>query len=418
MHHRADLSTLLQLVREHDRLKRHSISLVPTENILSPLAEAVLSSDLVNRYYLLDNTVWEYPQTELIAGVSDLAIQALAELYNASSVNIRPLSGLNCMTVVLAALTAPGDVLYSISPKLGGHGATQVVARRLGLRCHYLPLRPADLTVDIAACLQTFAEIPPSFIYLDHSNVLRPLALDGLREVVPPTTFIYYDCSHLMGLMMDRSYFDPRNHGIPVIGGSVHKTFPGPQKGVLMTSDLEIAARLENTTDSFVSSHHVNSVAALAVTALEMLEFGAEYSRRLQANARRLGDALAEEGMPVQRLGGVVSKSHQVWIDVSELYESPHHAVGQLKDCRIVVNCARIPSLGGEKGLRLGATEVTRLGMGPDEMSQIARLVSDSLLRLRPNAAVVRDVEEIRSAFITPQFCFSSEEELLSHAAG
>lgn len=411
----AEISHLMSLVQAHDRLKAESVSLVPTENLLSPLARSVLASDLVNRYYLLDNTVWEYPQTDLIGEITDIAVSALRRLYNVEHANVRPLSGLNCMTTVLATLTSPGDCIYSLAPSAGGHGATSIVARRLGLRSLHLPFDTDTLGFDLGECERVFYTDRPVLIYIDHSNMLAPLDLDELLGITPPRTFVYYDCSHIMGLMADPDYFDPRRYGLTLFGGSMHKTFPGPQKAALFTDDGELAARLQAFTDSFVSSHHVNSVAALGVAALEMCMYGVEYSRQVRRNARVLGESMLTDGLAVQTLDGVTTRSHQVWVDAPPMYENPSVAVKLLKDARIVVNCARIPSLGGRKGLRFGSTEVTRLGMREDEMRIIGGWVADLLLGRRVGREVCQEVRELRQAFSSPQYCFSELDEMQYH---
>ncbi|MGH8542267.1 MAG: hypothetical protein ACREX3_01190 [Gammaproteobacteria bacterium] len=404
------IQDIIALVLQHEGLKRRSISLVPTENILSPLAQTVLASDLANRYYLLDNTVWEYPQTDDIGSISQVAETTLATLYGTKHVNIRPLSGLNCMTVVLASLTVPSDTIYSLAPADGGHGATREVAERLGLRSRYLRVDRSTLSLDVEACAESFVQAPPEFIYIDHANMLVPFDLGELMTKVPPHAFVYYDCSHIMGLMTDRAFFDPRHFGLPLIGGSLHKTFPGPQKAALMTADDELHSRLTATTDSFVSSHHVNAVAALAVTALEMLDFGVEYSRQVRRNALALGTAMQAEGLAVQTAAESITETHQVWVEAPAEYASPSDAVQTLKDVDLVVNCARLPTLEGRKGLRFGSTEVTRVGMEEAEMYQIGTLVADCLFRRKSSSRIQSEVHELRAAYPFAKYCYSMDQ--------
>lgn len=409
---------LFDLVAKHEAIRAECIPLVPTENLLSPLARSVLASDLHNRYYLTDSGIWEYPQTDWLASITALAARAFSSLYRAPYVNLRPLSGLNCMTAVLAGFTRLGDAIFTLAPKDGGHGATKSVAERLGLRVVYLPIDAKTQTIDIAQFAALQATHAPTLVYIDHSNVILPLELDDLVTIADPGLRIYYDCSHLLGLMIDPEYFDPRRSGVTLIGGSLHKTFPGPQKAGLFTADPKVADTLEHVTNTFVSSHHLNSVAAAAVSACEMLEFGVAYSRQLQTNARALGRALQSEGLDVQTVGSLVTATHQVWVNAPGGPELASAAVRALVEAGIVVNCARIPTLCGAMGLRLGATEVTRLGMRETEMVAVARLVGDCLLRRRQPSRISSDVVGLRRAFKSAQFCFATMDEVVAHGDG
>lgn len=389
----------------HTRLKTQSISLVPTENLLSPMAAAVLSADIANRYYLTDSTVWEYPQTQHIARLTATSDAVLKDLLRADFVNARPLSGLSAMTCALAAFSNPGSTLYSLAPENGGHGATSSVAAKLGLNSRYLAFDSQVMQLDIDRCSAEFQRNPPALIYIDQSNVLFPLEVNQLTDLVPPETIIYYDCSQILGLMLDPGYFDPRDQSIAICGGSTHKTFPGPQKGVIFGSS-PFEDKVQTVADKFVSNHHLANLAALGITAAEMSVFGAAYSRRMQSNAVELGNSMALEGLAVHHVNGQVTGSHQVWVNEWPLDGSPSEALARLIEVNIVANCARLPSLNGSRGLRFGIPEVSRLGMGQPEMRQIARLVADVLFRRRSPTRIRADVQQLRTGYVNPTYCF------------
>lgn len=400
------------LLSLHLTKKRESISLVPTENILSPLSSLPLATDLVNRYFLTDNTIWEYPQTQMIEEISNICDNVLKKLFNVKFVNTRPISGVNCMTVVIAALTKPGQTFYSVAPLDGGHGATSFIARRLGLTTFFLPFDKVELDIDFVNAQRVFDTYPPDFIYLDMSNFLFPLSLKQLRSMVPASTQIYFDCSQILGLILDDEYFNPLSEGFPFIGGSTHKTFPGPQKGVLLSRSSDIMNQIEPYSNSFISSHHVNSVVSLCIAGLEMLEFGKDYARQIIRNSKCLGSALSALDVKVEKRRNEFTGSHQLWIDPNPYGTEPTEVVHTLERHNIVANCARVPTIVG-RGIRIGTTEITRLGMKEQEMAVIANLVVDVLFKRRASAKIISDVAKLSRAFPSPQYCFSCTNELL-----
>ncbi len=57
-------------------------------------------------------------------------------------------------------------------------------------------------------------------------------------------------------------------------------------------------------------------------------------------------------------------------------------------------------------GLRLGTPELTRLGMGVDEMQDVARFFSRALLDREDPSSVKSDVREFKSEFQNVHYCF------------
>ena len=57
-------------------------------------------------------------------------------------------------------------------------------------------------------------------------------------------------------------------------------------------------------------------------------------------------------------------------------------------------------------GLRLGTPELTRVGMGVDEMQDVARFFSRALINLEEPAQIKKDVKDFKSEFQNVQYCF------------
>ena len=61
-------------------------------------------------------------------------------------------------------------------------------------------------------------------------------------------------------------------------------------------------------------------------------------------------------------------------------------------------------------GLRLGVQELTRVGMGTDEMLDVARFYARVLLNGDDPAAVKSDVKDFKSDYQIIRYCFNEEQ--------
>ena len=60
-------------------------------------------------------------------------------------------------------------------------------------------------------------------------------------------------------------------------------------------------------------------------------------------------------------------------------------------------------------GLRLGVQELTRVGMGTDEMTDVARFYARVLIENEDPASVKNDVREFKSNYQVIRYCFNEE---------
>ncbi|MDZ7799447.1 MAG: hypothetical protein U5K81_01575 [Trueperaceae bacterium] len=399
------LADVLAAVDQHDAYRRDCIGLVPTENVLSPLARRVLASDASHRY-LFQNPQWRYVGGKHLATLEESAKDLAREAFGVRHANVRPLSGENCTNIVIDALVGPGDVFYHLAMEDGGHFAARSVADRIGADRHLLPFDRTNAVVDLGACAHAFAEAPPDVIYLDASMVLFPHPVRELRRLAGNDTIIVYDASQVFGLILGGTFQDPLREGADVLSGSCHKSLPGPQKGMILTDRDELMEAVEATIfPGHVSNFHLHHVAALAVTLAEMRAFGADYARQMLANARALAEGLAGHGLAVQG-GAQRTASHQVWLDVRPQMP-PDEAVERLHDAHLIGNVNLIPTL-GQKGLRLGVPEITRLGMGEGEMADLSGAIADVLTGRRAIERVRHDVIALARRFDAPRYCFEA----------
>jgi glycine hydroxymethyltransferase len=195
--------------------------------------------------------------------------------------------------------------------------------------------------------------------------------------------------------------------------GSSHKTFPGPQGGFLLSdSDDEKFHRRLNSAifPGTNSSYHLHHVAGKVVALAEFAEFGADYARDIVRNAQAFGEAMAAEGFDVLAEGRGYTASHQILTRHGEQDSGAGAKAAQLlEDAGIITNMNMLP--GDTKamtpsGLRLGVQELTRVGMGVDQMQDVARLYARVLLHSEDTTAVKADVRVLKGQYQTVHYCF------------
>jgi glycine hydroxymethyltransferase len=198
----------------------------------------------------------------------------------------------------------------------------------------------------------------------------------------------------------------PLDVGADSYGGSTHKTFAGPHKALLLTNDDAVSDRLTGVAVNLVSHHHVSDVVALTVAMAEFVECGGvDYARQVLANAQTFASALAAHGPGVQGGGGWLTQTHQVWYEPAG---DPHRTAERLFDAGIVVNPYNpLPST-GRAGIRMGLNEVTKLGLGTAELTELAGLYHAVVTGDTEPAPAAGRVAQLRAA-AAPRFCFPAE---------
>ena len=138
---------------------------------------------------------------------------------------------------------------------------------------------------------------------------------------------IRHDAAHVLGLIAGGKFQDPIGDGVDVVTASTHKTFPGPQHGIILANvdnELPNGKMLHKTIRSRVfpgvhSNHHLHKVAALGVSLAEAIEFQSEYASDIIDNAEALAEGLWSRGMKVFAPDHGFTKSHTILVDVQEI---------------------------------------------------------------------------------------------------
>src|SRR5688572_6509985 len=169
-----NIEHILDLLARHEQTARRVLNMVPSENSMSALAKLPMLLDVYHRYFFntsLAADEWNFRGSQDVGELeTHYAARLLRDLTQAQYVNLRPLSGLSGMAMVLSALGgAQGSKILTVSPDQGGHYATSSLARRLGFTTCFIT-GPDAHTIDYDGIATTIQQEQPGLIYIDQSN--------------------------------------------------------------------------------------------------------------------------------------------------------------------------------------------------------------------------------------------------------
>ena len=355
-----------------------------------------------------------------------ICIDLAKRLFNAEFVDVRPISGVIANLVVYSAFAKPNDMMLALSIPCGGHismakeqfGGTAGSVR--GLRVDYLPYDYDNLTVDVDATKKKVEEMvknndPPRLVMFGGSVLPFHHPVRELEETFHSVgAIINFDAAHVCGLIAGKQFQDPLREGADSMTMSTHKTLPGPQHAIV-TSWTKYEEQLKKATfPGLTSNHHLHAMAGTAIALAEMLEFGEEYATAIVKNSKALGEALNSKGLPVLGEKRGFTESHLILVDVTE-YGDGGTLEQELERAGIIANRNLLPWDIREGrhymhpgGIRLGVSEITRLGMSAEEMKEIADFLVRIIVKDEAPEQVLPDVIEFRKNYQKVHYCFEN----------
>jgi glycine hydroxymethyltransferase len=410
-------SELQKIIKEHNEMMRSSIPLIASENITSALVRKCYLSDFGHRY--AEGKVGEryYAGCKFIDEVEKMAIDLTKKLFDAEHVNVQPISGVVANLAAFFALTEPEDIIFSISVPCGGHISHDKMsaAGYRGLKVVYYPFDVEEMNIDVDATKKLAKDVKPNLFVLGSSLILRHQPVREIKEIAENLdAYVMFDASHVLGLIAGRVYRNPMKEGADVLTSSTHKTFFGPQRGLIL-SKKELAKRIDKAVfPGVVSNHHLHSLAGYVVATMEMLEFGEAYAKQVVRNARRLAEKLYDLGYKVLGEKFGFTETHQIAIDVRDLGGGDRVA-RRLEEVGIIVNKNLMPwdsvdIAQNPSGIRIGVQEVTRLGMKEEEMERIAEFMDIALKDRKDLKEIRKEVKEFRKDFQTVKYSFEESD--------
>ena len=418
---------IFQSLEKHNQWFNDSIPLIASENVPSPAVREAIISDFGNRY------AEGWPGERVYAGctyIDEVEIQCMnlaKKLFGAEFADVRPISGVVANLAIYSAFSNPGDVMIAPSIPAGGHishgkkehsGTAGLVH---GLDIEFFAFDSEEMNLDVDKTKAKVEDLKsqdrlPKIAMFGGSVFLFPHPVKELADFLKGYDIhINYDAAHVAGLIAGGEFQDPLREGVDTMTMSTHKTLFGPQGGLVLAFEKNAEVIKKATFPGLTSSHHIHHMAAKAVTFAEALEFGKDFAAQTIKNAKALAEELNNLGFKVLGEKKGFTQSHQAVVNVLD-YGDGGKIEADLEKANIIVNRQLVPGdLKAKRhymnpgGIRLGSSEVTRLGMKESDMQQIASLIKNVVIDNKDAKEVASDVLELRKNFQKTQYCFDNK---------
>lgn len=357
-----------RLVAKHNEQRLNALNLIVSENRMSPRAMAPLASDLHTRY-----AAEFYAGTEPARNIITICSELSKTVFRAKHANLSPVSGSVALLSAIFALSKPGDEVGRVPPFFPGGGYPLNYAA-FDRRPLPLPFSEVDWQLDLKRTIEVLKDKRPPLVVLGSSIFTHPMPVREIADVVHDYNgLVIYDGSHSLGLIAGGQYQDPLREGADLLLGSTHKTFPGPQGGLIVTNNSTVheqVERLSNFTPlngpTMTCNPHLARIASTAIV-LEETPWH-QYAAQVVENARTLASALRDEGIPMHGiLTGELSETtycHQV---VTNFPDQERTALRE-HFFRHRINV--------DGFVRIGVSEITRLGFRKTECLILSKIIS------------------------------------------
>ena len=438
------LTLLHKAIENHVWRQEQCVNLIPSENTPSRAVRLLSSSDPACRYAehkkilaFYEKEVFYYQGTKFIDQVERMLAEEMRAYFGCTEVETRTLSGQMSNMAVFSALMdwknrfdrkneakRLGYVMNNHIIK-GGH----LSAQPMGALHDYIAIDPVTekpavvnfpvcrdnpYKMDVEETKKLIDRYRPELIIFGKSMVLHKEPVAQIRQFVDeqkiPTT-IMYDMAHVLGLIGDH-FQNPFQEGAEIVTGSTHKTFFGPQRGVIGVNykEEDLKYGLWKTIESrtfpgSVSNHHLGTQLGMLMAAYEMNQFRDVYQSAIIRNAKSFARSLKSYGLDVVGDPAIdYTETHQVIVSVG--YGEGAEIAERLEQNNVIVNYQATPDEEGftaSGALRMGVSEMTRFGFEEKDFDQLASLMADCILRGREIKA---DVERLRAGHTEMRYCF------------
>jgi glycine hydroxymethyltransferase len=306
------------------------------------------------------------------------------------------------------------------------HDYTGLAGRVLGLEVIDHAYDIDEMNIDVDKSIEIIKAVKPGIVTLGGSLFLFPHPIEELRSITEKVgAYIVYDAAHVLGLIAGEAFQDPLKEGADFVTSSTHKTFPGPQGGLIIANSKD--ERMKNAIKWVqyaifplsTSNTHLARLPALGIAALELKIFGKELAKQTVKNAQTAGQYLYEKGIKVLGERKGFTMSHQIAIDVRE-YGGGKKIAQDLEEANIIVNKNLLPyddqnNRDNPSGIRIGFQDVTRRGFKESDIKYLCDLMLSIIKGKRKPKEVKEEVIAFKKKFNKIEYGFNSIEEAIKY---
>jgi glycine hydroxymethyltransferase len=415
--------TIAKAIVSEFRDQRRNLKLIASENF-SSLATQVAHGNLFTDKYAEGYAGHRfYAGCENVDAVESEASQLARDLFGADHAYVQPHSGADANLVAFLAIlsakteypfieelgqTDPAKLtreqwgflrerlraqkLLALDYYSGGHlthGYRHNISSQL-FDAYSYSVNPETKLLDLDALRKQVHEVKPLILLAGYSAYPRKINFAKLREMADEVGAVFMvDMAHFAGLVAGKVFtgdYDPVAHA-HVVTSTTHKTLRGPRGGIVLCKK-EFGEWVDKGCPNVLGGPLAHVMAAKAVAFREALKPSfRDYAHKIVENSQALAEAFVSEGVDVLTGG---TDNHLMLLDVAKTFGlTGRQAESVLRECQITLNRNSLPfDANGPwytSGLRIGTPAVTTLGLGANEMREIASITKHVLSNTTPS---------------------------------
>ncbi len=377
-------TAIFDLIQEEANRQRDGLELIASENFTSPAVMEATGSILTNKYAEGYPGKRYYGGCEVVDKVEQIAIDRAKELFGCGWANVQAHSGSSANLAVYFALLQPGDTVLGMDLAHGGHLTHGSPVNFSGKQYNIVsyPVDKETEMIDYDLLKEIALEHKPKMIIAGASAYSRFIDFAKFREVADAVgAYLMADIAHIAGLVVAGLHPSPFPHA-HVVTTTTHKTLRGPRGGLIMSSDEDVAKKIDRSIFPGAQGGPLEHlIAAKAVAFYEALqpEFK-DYAQAVIDNSKALAKELSSLGYRVVAGG---TDNHMFLLDLRPKNMTGKKANTLLGNCHITISKSMIP-YDPEKpwitsGIRIGTAAITTRGFTADDMPKVANLIHRAL---------------------------------------
>lgn len=380
----ADREIFGAIKREYKR-EFSGLELIASENIVSRAVMEAQGSIFTNKY------AEGYPAKRYYGGcaeadvIENLAIDRAKKLFKAPFINVQPHSGSQANMGVYMSILQTGDTCLGLSLDAGGHlthGKKVNFSGKIYNFEHYGVSRET-MQIDYNEVRDLALKHRPKIIVTGGSAYPRFIDFAKFREIADEVgAYLLVDMAHIAGLVAAGLHPNPVEYA-HFVTGTTHKTLRGPRGGYIISTNEELAKKIDKTIFPGIQGGPLmHVIAAKAVCFKEALDKKfVDYQKQVLNNAKTMANEFISKNYNIISGG---TDTHLILVDV----KSSKGITGQIAEtvldkAHITINKNGIPydseSPMVTSGIRLGTPAITTRGLKEKDIIELVNYMDEAL---------------------------------------
>ncbi len=401
--------------------QRTHLKLIASENFSSLAVQLAMGNLLTDKYAEGFAHHRFYAGCENVDTIEDAAVNELKAIFNCEGAYVQPHSGASANLVAIWSILVQriqnpaieklgkktldeltpdeyetvrqlmlNQKIMGMSLNSGGHlthGYRHNISSKM-MKAVLYDVDPKTELLDYQSLADMAKREKPHILLAGYSAYPRKINFAKMREIADSVgAVLMVDMAHFAGLVAGKVFTGEYNP-IPyaqIVTSTTHKTLRGPRGGfVLCTKEYLDVVNKGCPLVLGGPLPHVIAAKAIAFKEANTPEF-CQYSQKIVENMQMLAAQFLKRGVRLVTGG---TENHLLILDLTKFGLTGRQAETALREAMLTVNRNAIPfDRNGPwytSGVRIGAAAVTTLGMGTNEMVEIANITVDILSNTKP----------------------------------